>query len=133
MIKEQLRRSANPNLVNSKKRSLYDSDANGNGLVTDHMNSTTTSSNIPQFRKLIHDKSISNNILINPKLSKQKKGISTGPNFKRPFKKDDEFTMAYKYHPPVKEFKYPPTKIRITQDPSEHSHHFKHPFNVFSN
>lgn len=42
-------------------------------------------------------------------------------------------TMGYKYQAPVKEFKYPPTKIRITQDPNEHSHHFKHPFNVFSN
>jgi len=53
MIKDQISRSANPNLANNKKRSLYDSDANGNGLATDQMNSTSTSSNMPQFKKLM--------------------------------------------------------------------------------
>jgi len=53
MIKDQISRSANPNLANTKKRSLYDSDANGNGLATDQMNSTSTSSNMPQFKKLM--------------------------------------------------------------------------------
>lgn len=132
LIKEQVRRSANPNLVNAKKRSLYDSDANGNGLATDNTNSTSTSSNMPHFKKLMQDKSISTNLNGNAKLIKPKKGISTGPSFKRPFRKEDELTAPYKYTPPVKEFKYGPTKIRITQDPNEHSHHFKHPFNVFS-
>lgn len=109
-----MRRSANPNLVNAKKRSLYDSDANGNGLATDNMNSTSTSSNMPHFKKLMQDKSISTNLNGNGKLLKPKKGISTGPNFKRPFRKDDEFTAAYKYAAPVREFKHGPTKIRIT-------------------
>ena len=86
---------------------------------------------MPQFKKLMQDKSISTNLAGNQKL-KPKKGISTGPNFKRPFRKDDEFTAAYKYTPPVKEYKYGPTKIRIVADPNEHSHHFKHPFNVFT-
>ena len=49
--KESLRRSANPNLIN-KKRSLYDSDTNG--VPTDNiMNSTSASSNMPHFKKLI--------------------------------------------------------------------------------
>lgn len=53
MIKEQVRRSANPNLVNAKKRSLYDSDTNGNGLATENTNSTSTSSNMAHFKKLM--------------------------------------------------------------------------------
>lgn len=88
---------------------------------------------MPQFRKLMQDKSMSNNLIGNGKLIKPKKGISTGPNFKRPFRKDDELSVGYKYTAPVREFKYGATKIRITQDANEHSHHFKHPFNVFSN
>ena len=56
--------------------------------------------------------------------AKTKKGVSTGPSYKRPFRKDDEFTAAYKYTPPAKEFKHGPTKIRIVQDPNEHRLHF---------
>ena len=49
------RRSANSNLVNSKKRSLYDSD---NGYSNfENMNSTSTSTNMPNFKKLMQDKS----------------------------------------------------------------------------
>ena len=118
--------------MNNKKRSLYDSDANGNGLATDQMNSTSTSSNMPQFKKLMQDKSIPTNLTGNHQALKPKKGISTGPNFKRPLRKDDEFTVPYKYTPPVKEYRHAPTKIRIVADPNEHSHHFKHPFNTFT-
>lgn len=66
-----------------------------------------------------------------------KRGKKIGPiapNIKRPVKKDDEFNTAYKYTPPVKDFsKYGNTKIRITQNINAHSHHQKHPINIFFN
>jgi len=38
----------------------------------------------------------------------------SGPNLKRASKKDDEFTVGYKYTAPTKDFsKYPPTRIKI--------------------
>ena len=41
-------------------------------------------------------------------------GIMTGPNLRRNVKKDDEFSVAYKYVAPVKDFsKYAATKIKI--------------------
>lgn len=57
---------------------------------------------------------------------KQKRvpGIQTGPNLRRNIKKDDEFSVAYKYTPLVKDFsKYGPAKIKICQDVKAHSHH----------
>jgi hypothetical protein len=69
------------------------------------MNSTATSSNVPNFKKLLHHE------------NKQKRSgpISTAPNFKRQAKKDEEAMVGYKYIAPVKEFpsKYGPTKIKI--------------------
>ena len=47
-LRESLRRSANPNLVNLKKRSMYDSDTNGgHSVLNGDMNSTCKSSNMP--------------------------------------------------------------------------------------
>lgn len=47
-LRESLRRSANPNLVNLKKRSMYDSDTNGgHSVLNADMNSTCKSSNMP--------------------------------------------------------------------------------------
>ena len=136
MMREGLRRTGNTNLVNGKKKSMYDSDANGNGLDYNGMNLTSGSSNMPHFKKLIQDKSMSQNLGKNM-MAKGKKGvgISTGPNFKRPFKKDDEFTCGYKYVTPIKEYpsKYGPTKIKIHQDITTYDHHLTHPFNIFSN
>ena len=42
------------NMQHSKKRSLYDSDSNQVG--DQYMNSTSTSSNMPQFKKLLEKK-----------------------------------------------------------------------------
>jgi hypothetical protein len=58
----------------------------------------------------------------------------TGPNLRRNVKKDDEFSVAYKYVAPVKDFsKYGTTKIKICQNMKAHAHHLTHPFNIFSN
>lgn len=96
------------------------------------MNSTSASSNIPQFKKLIFDKNTDSD-----KAYRSAKGRlnSNGPTFKRAAKKEDETTMGYRYHSPVKEFpaKYGPTKIRIIQDLKAHDHHKKHPINQFFN
>jgi len=47
-LRESLRRSANPNLVHLKKRSMYDSDTNGgHSVLNGDMNSTCKSSNMP--------------------------------------------------------------------------------------
>lgn len=98
-------------MAHSKKRSLYDSDSNQVG--DQYMNSTATSSNVPQFKKLLEKKEVKDNEGINKKRSSQ---ISTGPNFKRSTKKAEEGLETYKYKAPVKEFKYGPTKIKIIQD-----------------
>ena len=69
-------------------------------------------------------------------LNKKKSAhISTGPNFKRSLKKDEDNMMVYKYVTPIKEYpaKYGPTKIKIIQDVNAHSHHLKHPINIFFN
>jgi len=40
---------------------------------------------------------------------------AAGPNFKRPLRNvEDEYSKAYKYTHPVKEYKHEKTKIRIT-------------------
>jgi len=66
----------NPTLIKAQKRSMYDSDTNGN---LDNLNSTATSSNVPQFKKLIQDKAESE-----AKFKQVKaKGVSAGPAFKR--------------------------------------------------
>lgn len=53
---------------------------------------------------------------------------------RRNIKKDDEFSVAYKYVAPVKDFsKYGAAKIRICQDVQAHAHHQKHPLNIFFN
>lgn len=94
--------------VHSKKRSMYESDTNGT-IATDNMNSTSASSNLPQFKKLLQDKKINDE---QQKFKSIKsKPISTGPSFKRQFKDD----IQYKYVEPVKEYpsKYGPTKIKI--------------------
>ena len=80
-----IRRSANPNFGHNKKRSMYDSDTNDMSKLLgypDTMNSTSTSTNIPQFKKLVADKGFLNHEdkVLNKKRSAQ---ISTGPNFKR--------------------------------------------------
>ena len=49
-----VRKDTNPGLMASKKKSLYDSDTNGAGQ--ENMNSTSASSNITLFKKLILDK-----------------------------------------------------------------------------
>ena len=74
------------NMQHTKKRSLYDSDSNQVG--DQYMNSTATSSNVPQFKKLLerkepkdHDGAVK---------SKRASQISTGPTFKRSLKKADE-------------------------------------------
>ena len=60
---------------------------------------------------------------------------SNGPVFKRAVKKEDESTLGYRYHSPVREYpaKYNTTKIRICQDITAHNHHRKHSINVFFN
>lgn len=44
------------NMEHTKKRSLYDSDSNQVG--DQYMNSTSTSSNVPQFKKLLEKKEL---------------------------------------------------------------------------
>jgi hypothetical protein len=41
--------------------------------------------------------------------------------------------VGYRYQPPVKEFKYGPTKIKIIQDTKAHDHHLKHHLNIYFN
>ena len=118
------------NMQHSKKRSLYDSDSNQVG--DQYMNSTSTSSNVPQFKKLLekkdHKDSDGN---VKTKRSSQ---ISTGPNFKRASKKNDEGLDTYKYVQPVKDFKYGSTKIKINHNIKAHKElHQKHHLNVYFN
>jgi len=130
-----VRRSANPNFGHSKKRSMYDSDTNDMSKMLgypDTMNSTSTSTNIPQFKKLVAEKGFLNqedNKVLNKKRSAQ---ISTGPNFKRQLKKEED-NNTYRYVPPVKTSNYGKAKIRVIQDIHAHDHHLKHPINIFSN
>ena len=130
-----VRRSANPNYGHGKKRSMYDSDTNDMSKMLgypDTMNSTSTSTNIPQFKKLVADKGFLNqedNKVLNKKRSAQ---ISTGPNFKRQLKKEED-NNTYRYVPPDKTTKYGKAKIRVIQDIHAHDHHLKHPINIFSN
>jgi len=66
-------------MQHSKKRSLYDSDSNQVG--DQYMNSTSTSSNVPQFKKLLEKKELRDSEgVVKTKRSSQ---ISTGPTFKR--------------------------------------------------
>mmetsp|Transcript_29452 Transcript_29452/g.44627 ORF Transcript_29452/g.44627 Transcript_29452/m.44627 type:complete len:98 (+) Transcript_29452:3159-3452(+) len=97
---------------------MYDSDTNGQ----EGMNSTSASSNVPQFKKLLQDKSTNEGDRIK---SKRSGHISAGPSFKRQNRKDDDGGVAYKYVAPKKEYpsKYGPTKIRIVQDVKAHIHH----------
>ncbi len=121
------RRSTNHNFIShNKNKSMYDSDTNAH----EGMNSTSASSNVPQFKKLLQDKSEGERLK-----SKRSGHISAGPSFKRQNRKDDEAVVAYKYVAPKKEFpsKYGPTKVRIVQDVKAHVHHQKHPINVFLN
>lgn len=114
---------------------MYDSDTNDMSKLLgypDTMNSTSTSTNIPQFKKLVADKGFLNqedNKVLNKKRSAQ---ISTGPNFKRQLKKEED-NNTYRYVPPVKTTPYGKAKIRIIQDIHAHDHHLKHPINIFSN
>ena len=80
-------------MQHSKKRSLYDSDSNQIG--DQYMNSTSTSSNVPQFKKLLEKKELRDSEgVVKTKRSSQ---ISTGPTFKRSLKKGDEGFEHYKY------------------------------------
>ena len=114
---------------------MYDSDTNDMSKLLgypDTMNSTSTSTNIPQFKKLVADKGFLNqedNKVLNKKRSAQ---ISTGPNFKRQLKKEED-NNTYRYVPPVKTTNYGKAKIRIVQDIGTHDHHLKHPINIFTN
>lgn len=111
MSKDQ-RRSANTKLKD-QKRSLYDSDANG--YTHEGMNTTSASSNIANFKKLMQEKSMSQGISANLGAKKSKKLGPIAPNIKRNVNKNDEFNTAYKYTPPVKDYsKYGQTKIKIT-------------------
>ena len=48
--------------------------------------------------------------------------------------KAEEQLQVYKYQAPVKDFeKYKATKIKVIQDITAHSHHDKHPMNIFFN
>ena len=81
------------------KRSMYDSDTNGNG--DSNMNSTSASSNIAQFKKLLlerKDFQQNNNMSDSDKPIKPRKisSVSTGPTFKRVSKRDDD-GVPYKY------------------------------------
>ena len=67
--------------IHSKKRSMYESDNNGT-IATDNMNSTSASSNLPQFKKLLQDKKANDEHQQKFKSIKSKP-ISTGPSFKR--------------------------------------------------
>ena len=79
------------------------------------MNTTSASSNIANFKKLMQEKSISQGINANLGAKKNKKLGPIAPNIKRNVNKNDEFNTAYKYTPPVKDYsKYGPTKIKIT-------------------
>ena len=87
---------------NNLKKSHYDSDHNGNGYPgPDNLNSTGTSSNLPQFKKLLYENK-----------PKRQGPQTSAPNFKRA-KRDEDVFVGYKYQPPVKEYKYGPTKIKI--------------------
>lgn len=74
---------------------------------------------MPNFKKLMTDKSQNMSglgIQQNRNIVKNKRlpGIQTGPNLRRNIKKDDEYSVAYKYVPLVRDFsKYGATKIRI--------------------
>ena len=110
--KDGVRLIANANLIaHGKKRSMYDSDTNG-GIQTDGMNSTSASSNVPQFKKLVFDKNSDNE-----KGYKSAKGRlnSNEPGvFKRNLKKVDDSNAPYRYAPIIKEYsKYKPTTIKI--------------------
>lgn len=108
---------------------MYDSDTNG-GLY-DGMNSTSASSNVPQFKKLIFDKNSENE-----KGFKSAKGRinSNEPGTFKRMKKVDDSNTPYKYQPLVKEFsKYKPTTIKICQNVNTHNHHISHPLNIFFN
>ena len=59
---------------------MYDSDTNGN---FENLNSTATSSNVPQFKKLMQEKTSESEAKF--KIVKAK-GVSAGPAFKRQFK-----------------------------------------------
>lgn len=80
---------------------MYDSDTNGG-----EMNSTSASSNLPQFKKLMADKSN------DEKMLKQKKiGISSGVSKRQ---KTEDSSQLYQYKPPDKSFdKYKTTKIKL--------------------
>jgi hypothetical protein len=58
------------------------------------MNSTATSSNVPQFKKLLEKKELKDHEGMTKKRSSQ---ISTGPSFKRSMKKAEEGLEQYKY------------------------------------
>ena len=90
-LREHIRRTANPNLINAKKQSLYDSDAQP--FNYENMNSTQSSQYLPaQFKKLLQEKTLA--IGQDPNFAKLKaKTNSTGPIIKRQYK--DE--LGYKY------------------------------------
>lgn len=114
-----------------RKRSLYDSDTNGvDGLAGQSKDGT--------FRKILHERATSTSQK-EPSTNRQPRppvkrfsNIMSGPNLRRAAKKDDEFSVGYKYQPPVKDFsKYPPTRIKIVQDINAHAHLQKHPLTIF--
>ena len=80
------------NMQHTKKRSLYDSDSNQVG--DQYMNSTATSSNVPQFKKLLEKKELKDHEGMTKKRASQ---ISTGPSFKRSVKKAEEGLEQYRY------------------------------------
>ena len=80
-VNEQVPEKSKHFNVHSKKRSMYESDNNGT-IATDNMNSTSASSNLPQFKKLLQDKKTNDENQQKFKSIKSKP-ISTGPSFKR--------------------------------------------------
>lgn len=98
------------------------------------MESLASQSKDGTFRKILHERATSTsqkdgtqNRQPRPPV-KRFSNIMSGPNLKRVTKKEDEFSVGYKYTQPVKDFsKYPPTRIRIVQDTSAHAHMKSHP------
>jgi hypothetical protein len=94
----------------------------------------TSQSKDGTFRKILHERAASTSQkdvtqTRQPRPAvKRFSNIMSGPNLKRASKKEDEFSVGYKYTQPVKDFsKYPPTRIRIVQDTSAHGHMKTHP------
>jgi hypothetical protein len=89
-MRDNLRRSANPNLINTKKTSLYESDNNTN--MYSETQGGQSNNQLPNFKKLLLEK---NQLEEGMKMKKIK---NTGPSFKggKLGAKEDALTH-YKY------------------------------------